>query len=225
MTVDELLGLFRRDVSDTVAPYLWDDVELLSYANDAVLTFVRLTGGIPDSTTPAVTQIPILAGVSTAKVSPLILNFRSAYLVSNGRKLEIINGAEVPLNNPTGFNGIGNPVNDRPGDVRFIEIGVERGLGRWVSKPLVNDTCQLSVFRLPINQLIAGGQITEIGTEHHRALMLHMKYLAYAKHDGETFQQARSEQQRQLFEQYCQRATDEWDRYKTKVRIVAYGGL
>src|SRR5665647_2592591 len=50
MTSDELYALFRSDVVDATAPYLWTDVEVWNYMNDAYKSFVRKIGGIPDNT-------------------------------------------------------------------------------------------------------------------------------------------------------------------------------
>lgn len=50
MTSDDLYALFRSDVVDATAPYLWTETEVWNYMNDAYKLFVRKMGGIPDNT-------------------------------------------------------------------------------------------------------------------------------------------------------------------------------
>ena len=93
MLSEELFDAFRSDVSDVSAPYLWSDSEVWRYMDDAYKMFARLTGGVPDSTSD-LTQIDVVAGEADAEVSPLILKFREARLLSTGLKLTIVNHTE-----------------------------------------------------------------------------------------------------------------------------------
>ncbi len=229
MTSDDLYSLFRSDVVDAAAPYLWTDVEVWNYMNDAYRMFVRLTGGIPD-TTSALTQIPLLTGVATSSVSPLILRFRNAYLMSDGTDLKLVNETELPKFTSTDYGRVGAPTRDRlPGKVTHMVTGIDRnatrGLVRWVRIPEANDTVQLSVMRLPLDTVEAGFEFDEIGQEHIEFLLLWMKARAYGKQDAECFDRGRKEDNEQAFRKYCAEAKAEWNRYKSHSMSVAYGGL
>lgn len=229
MTSDDLYALFRSDVVDAVAPYLWSDTEVWGYMNDAYRMFARLTGGIPD-TTSALTRLALTPGAATNAVSPLILRFRSAYLLSDGTELKIINEAELPRLTTSDYGQL-NPQrrNMLTGKVTHMVTGMDRsainGTVRWVYIPGEADTVQLSVQRLPLEAVEPGFEFPEIGEEHHVHLMLWMKHRAYGKQDAETFDRGRRDEYAQAFRAYCAEAKAEWNRYRSHSMSVAYGGI
>ncbi len=229
MTSDDLYALFRSDVQDVELPYLWSDTEVWGYMNDAYRMFVRLTGGIAD-TTSALTQLTLVPGTATTKVSPLILRFRSAYLLSDGTELAIINEAELPRMRTSDYGQLNtNRRSMLQGAVQYMVTGMDRsainGSVRWVRIPDKADTVQLSVQRLPLEPVEAGFEFPEIGEEHHEHLMLWMKYRAYGKQDTETFDKGRRDEYKQAFEAYCAQSKAEWNRYRSHNMTVAYGGI
>jgi len=232
MTSDDLYDLFRSDVVDAVAPYLWSDTEVWAYMNDAYRMFVRRIGGIPD-TSSSLTRVAQVAGVATSAVSPLILRFRNAYLTSDGTDLKIVNETELPKLTSTDYGRVGAPERDRlQGKVTHMVTGIDRnavrGLVRWVRIPQADDTVQLSVMRLPLSTVESGFDFdtdSEVGTEHVEHLMLWMKARAYGKQDAECFDRGRRDEYSSAFEAYCRQAKAEWNRYKSHSMSVAYGGL
>ena len=56
-----LHDLFRSEVRDEATPYLWSDVEVYSFIDDAQKMFCRLQGGIADASS-AITHINVVAG-------------------------------------------------------------------------------------------------------------------------------------------------------------------
>lgn len=228
----ELYDAFRSDVADEVEPYLWSDPNIYTYMNDAYKTFARLTGGIADSSS-SVTQIPVVASVATATVSPLILKFRQAFLTSTGEEIDIINEQDAGLISSSDYGQIRKLVRDsREGAVRYMMIGLERsqagGTVRWVQVPAVDDMVELVVYRLPSEIIRVGDrnfEFSEIGQEHIEFLKLRMKALAYDKQDAETRNQADSKMYDNEFTAYCVKVKNEWERYKHKTREIAYGGL
>ena len=226
MTSDELFDAFREDVSDLASPHLWSDSEVYRYMNDSYVMFVRLTGGVPDSTSP-VTQIPVYTGEANAEISPLILRIRDAQLVSLGRPLKIINHTDLPLVSLPDYGTIRDVyLNNLSGEVRYMLIGQQRGLVTWIQVPAEDDTVQLSVYRLPLERIVGPEQeFSDIGEEHHEHLLLWMKARAYGKQDAETFDKGRRDEYKAAFTEYCSMAKAEWERAKSKVRSVAYGGI
>ena len=230
MTSDDLYALFRSDVVDAVAPYLWSDIEVWNYMNDAYRMFFRLTGGIPDAITPSVTQVPLVAGNAYSSVSSLILRFNSAYLTSDGTDLKIVNGTQLPKIGTTDYGSMVAAARDNSsGPVRYMQTNVAKdqygGTVRWIRIPAVNDTVQLDVYRLPLDTVTTGFGFDELDEMHHEALMLWMKARAYGKQDAETFDRGRRDDYEKKFRDYCTDAKAELRRYKGHVMSVAYGGL
>ncbi|OOV05767.1 hypothetical protein RF819_02745 [Rhodoferax fermentans] len=229
MLADDLLALFRSDVVDTAAPYLWSDTEVWGYMNDAYRMFVRRIGGIPD-TSSALTRLVLAPGQPTSAVSPLILRFRSAYLLSDGTELKIVNEAGLPTLTTSDYGQLNTQRRSLlQGKVTHMVTGMDRnaarGLVRWVRIPDRADTVQLSVQRLPLDTVEPGFEFGEIGEEHHEHLMLWMKARAYGKQDAECFDRGRRDEYTQQFNAYCAQAKAEWNRYKSHSMSVAYGGL
>jgi hypothetical protein len=228
----ELLDLFRSDVDDQATPYLWSDTEVYLYMDDAYKSFVRKTGGISDETS-ALTLIPIVAGESYSEVSSKILKFRLATLVSTQDPVLIVNAEDV-VNLAKYDYGVLRPLNQNtPGRVTHMVVGVERtaavGKVKWVQKPIVSDSVQLTVMRMPLDDVTEANPsfaFDEILSEHHQHLLAWMKHRAYGKQDAESFDRGKREEYKIEFLAYCTEATAENERYKSKpVRVVKYGGI
>lgn len=226
MISDELYAAFRDDVVDLKAPYLWSEAEVYRYLNDAYTMFVRLTGGVPDFTSD-VTQVPIVAGQVDAEVSTKILKFREARLASTGRVLDILNYNSLPAQPRIDYGVSRTQIAERtPGPVRAMVIGKQRGAVSWLQVPVENDSVSLIVDRLPLTTIAGDGQaLSDVAEEHHLALLLWMKSLAYGKQDAETFDRGRRDEYRAEFTTYCVLAKAEMDRYKSRVRSIHYGGI
>lgn len=230
-TSGELYNAFRSDVGDVTTPYLWTDADVFRYMNEAYQTFARLTGGVADSTSD-VTQISVVAGEMYATVSPSILRFRQAYLVSTGEEVTIVNEQDT-LSVRTDYGNSRPLVMDAtPGPVRYMVVGMGRdqqgGVVRWVQVPIVDDTVSLSVYRMPI-ELVSGYSksftFPDIGAEHIEQLLLSMKARAYAKQDADAFNSSASKKFGAEFRDYCLTVKAEWERFKHKNRAVQYGGI
>lgn len=231
MNVTALFDLFRSDVGDEVAPTLWSDDEIYSYMDDALKMFVRLTGGIPDRSSD-LCRVNITAGQEYAEVSPKILKFREAFLESTNRPLKLINNEDLQAYSREDYDRLIPFNTNRPGIIRYVVIGLERtgksGTVRWINLPEVDDAVLFTVYRLPLKTIqegVAEDALFEINEEHHVNLLPWMRYRAYAKDDAETLDRRQSNINRSIFEDYCKKAMSEAERYKSKTRVVAYGGL
>lgn len=213
MNSTDLYELFRRDIADSAQPYLWSDLEVFSYMNDAYRMFVRLTGGVADSTS-VTARVPVVTNVAAGVIAPAVLRIMSAYRVSDGQPVDIYNGPEYV-----------RPATAK-GPVRGMVIGEQDGLARWTTIPIANDTVQLSVYRMPLGFITDAVQLfTDVKEDHHIHLMDWMKHLAYRKQDAETFNRASSAENGDSFRNYCAEVVAERERLKHKTRIVAYGGI
>lgn len=228
MNSGELYELFRSDVVDEALPYLWTDTEVFRYMNDAYRHFIRLTGGVADSTSD-ITQVSVVTGEAFADVSPHILKFRQAYMVGTGNEIEVANQEDAHRFRRADYSASRILINDvTPGPVRYMVVGQERGKVRWAQVPMADGVVQLSVYRLPLDTIAEGNTsfvFPDIGDEHIEFLLLWMKARAYGKQDTETFSTGKRDSYKAEFEQYCLAAKAEWERYKHKARAVTYGGI
>lgn len=229
MNAQELYDQFRSDMSDVSSPYFWSDTDVFRYMDDAYKMFVRLMGGIADFTSDF-TRVDITAGEATATMDKRILRVMNATKVSSGGKIEIINETDLPMIRDNDYGRVRPSYNDNtPGIVRYMIIGAQRGVVKWVQVPEVDDVAQLSVYRLPATKITSNTDLEfdfdEIGEEHVTHLGLWMRSKGYAKADADTFNGPLAEKFEKDFRAYCALAKAEWDRYKHKNREVVYGGL
>lgn len=228
MTPLQLHDLFRSDVVDTNTPYLWTELEVWDYLDDAFSMFTRLTDGVADNSSP-LTVVPVVAGAIHGVLDRRILKIRRATLASTGRPLIVLNVEDTPVQ-PMNDYGALPPVgyDYLPGVVTRMVIGEQDGQCRWVQVPVVADTVNLTVYRLPLAQVTpdsADNALDEIHYRHHRHLLMWMKYRAYGKQDADTYNRSKSADYKAAFEEYCAEAKREQERQKSKVRVTAYGGL
>lgn len=216
MDSTRLYELFRSEVADIAEPYLWADDEVFHYANEAQKTFCRLTGGLPDATTPAVTQVTLTAGNPWAALSPLILKIRG------------INGADGRYIDPVNYEDLQErriKLDARVDKPTTLILGMETDKVRAYPVPSANEVLALLVYRLPLKTIDDFDQKLEIAAQHHTALLLWMKHLAYSKADAETFDKGKAVEFERAFQTYCFSAQTEKDTAKHKTRVVSYGGL
>lgn len=220
-----LLALFRADVRDDAAPYLWSDTEILSYIDDAQKMFCRLQGGIADSSS-ALTLLEISAGDQFADYDPRILKLRAAYREVDGRNLELLNFEDMQFRQAESDYGYrpGFRIDNSEGELRALVLGMEANKVRLVRIPTDDYDIRLVVYRLPLEDITAEDLPLEIDEVHHRHLLHWMKHLAHQKQDAETYDRGRAEQFRVEFTDYCDRAKAEREKREHKYRTIMYGG-
>lgn len=218
MNSSELLTLFRSEMSDVAEPYLWSDVEVFNYLDDAQKMYCRLTDGIADASTEDVVKLSIEPGSDWLVTHHSILRIRSANRADTGRTVEVLNADDMPLRRWF-FDGT-------TGWVRALIIGQEANKVRIYPKSSETADIMLTVFRLPLIDITdAGDQALEIPAIHHQHLLLWVKHRAYSKQDAETFDRTKAEEFEARFKSYCAMARDEERRRAYKPRSVTYGGI
>lgn len=225
MNSTALHDLFRSEVRDEAAPYLWSSAEIYSFINEAQNMFCRLYGGIADATS-AITHIELTANEPYVPISPLILKIREARRTADSYDLEILNFEDLQFRYSEDDYGLRTAYkfDTRVGTVRGIVVGMEANKMRLVHTPEQDQTIDLIVYRLPLLPITGADQALEISDQHHRYLLHWMKYLAHQKQDAETYDRGRSDMFRNEFVAYCDQAKSERERREHKYRTVAYGG-
>lgn len=228
MNVQEVYDQFRSDMQDEEQEFLWTDTEVFRYMNDSYSMFVRLMGGIADFTS-GLCAVSIVTGEQVGTYDKRILRVMEAYRASDNAEITVINQTDIKGARSTDY-GVARPIylDTTPGPVRFMIIGSERGKCKWVQVPIVDDTANLYVYRLPLERITEDTSpdfdFAEIGEEHHSSLIYWMRHLGYLKSDAECFDKGKADEFEGRFRAYCEQAKREWERYKHKTRIVKYGG-
>lgn len=222
MTPKELYARFRSDVVDAVEPFLWTKDEVWGYMDDAQKKLCRLTDGIRDASSEAA-EADIVTGEAFVDLHPAVMFVRTAALGSTGRDLRIFSyeeflRGECPWS--TAHLNLSGPV-------RGAIIGMEEQKLRLDRIPQVDDTLALVVERLPLVPLISSDipDEFEVREEHHLALLMWMKHLAFSKQDTETYNNVMAEKMELAFRAYCAEALIEKKRRNHKPRLLAYGGI
>ncbi len=216
MDSTRLHSLFRSEIADIAEPYLWADDEVFHYMNEAQKKFCRLTDGIADASTSAVTQVAVTAGDPWVSLNPLI------------RKIRGINGADGRYLDPENYEDFqkrGVKLNSRTGTPEVLILGMQENKARVYPVPVADETLELLVYRLPLNAIDGFGQNIEVAEPHHAALLMWMKHMAYSKQDAETFDKTKAAEFEAAFERYCYAAQKEKNTSKHTARSVSYGGL
>lgn len=218
MTSNELKDLFRLEMSDQVEPFFWSDTEVYQYIDDAQKMFCRLTDGISDASTAAVVSIEVSAGATWLDLHPAILKIRGARRGSDGAELTLLNYEELAER--------GLRLDARSGPLRLVITGMEEDRLRLVEAAAVDDSIQLLVFRLPLEDITDDEQDLEIGAQHHMHLLYWVKRCALLKQDAETFDKLKAAEMEDIFRVYCEKVKREQGMKRHKgARTVAYGGL
>lgn len=227
MLITEVLDEFRRQVKDLEQPYLWSSTEALGYLTDAQDSFIRFTGGIPDATTRALTDLPLVVDAPFAAFSPYILRIRSARLVTGKTTVRLIQEGDLAgiQTSDYGTSNLAALDDTDTGTVEAGILGLEEHKIRWYKVPATADTCRLQIFRLPYPRIVDENSTLEISEHFHRGLILRMRELAYSKQDAETYSKNDVIRYGQEFEAYCARAKIERQRLAYRPRTVAYGGI
>lgn len=226
MSTDELLDLFRKDIEDTVRPYLWSDDELYAYMNDAYYMFVRLTGGISDFTSAAC-SVTTTANQEYSSIHPSILVIRQATYATTNNPIRIINAQDVDSLTGEDYGILQQLAANQPkGKPKYMIIGMQPDYVQWASIPDAAYTVKLLIERLPLAPITGPGESFDgVKDHHHLHFMKWMRSLAYNKQDAETADKQKAAAAAAEFAAYCELAKREKERYKHKVRVVRYGGI
>lgn len=230
MTPAALLAAFRLQVADVETPYLWSDVEVYQYMDEAQNMFCRLGEGITDSQSTEAAQLVLTASEPWVDLHPSVLAVRGARDSVTGTTLSILSYEDVAGGQGTTQDW---PVTLSDFDREATPLALISGMSstelRCVPTPDAAATLYLVVERLP---LLAPDTVVssavhgfEIAAKHHYSLLPYMKHLAYGKHDADTFDKERSESFLEQFTGLCALVKAELARRRHKPRLIRYGGL
>ena len=213
MNTTELLAVFREEVFDLVAPYLWSDALIYRYIDDAQKQFCRDTYGIADARR---FKVNVLAdGTEWYKTDAHILKIRGATDHATGREVALV-PIEKMASNDMRFDG-------KAGHLKALITGLEKNMFRAWPIPNVASVVDLTVFRLPYD--VGAGDDFEIDDQHVLPLLLWVKHKAYDVQDSETYNKQASDKYRAAWGAYCAAALVAQSRAMHTAGAVTYGGI
>lgn len=179
MNLGNLIDIFRKEVFDTVQPYLWSDAEVAEYANDAVMEAVRRGYQIIDSSTAEIVVLPYYANRPVLELDPRIIVIRSAIVRGQLPALERQKVTRMDALWPGWRTHSGLRPTAYLDDWASYQI-------RLYPTPTQSGVIELSVAREPLDPMVRNGDEPELPARYHRNLINWMKYRAYNKADAET---------------------------------------
>ena len=177
MNVEELIAEYRSITDDRAVPYLWSDMDIAGYADDAVNEACERARLIEDRVTSAVCNIALVAGVPDYPLHPSIFFIKR--ITHNGQLLEETSSEKLHTQWQAWETRTGQPqafVYDQSTTLRIFPIPKEPG------------AVKLTVYRLPLASLSAENEnaVPEIPVRYHKRLLDWMLYRGYSKQDADT---------------------------------------
>lgn len=194
---DDIKDKFRLAVADPEMPgsgddsdSLWTDEEIFSYMDDVQHRFAEITEIFLDSTTAAITQVAVTAGVAEVDLDTRIIDIIRAKLASNGRRISIKKTEDLDQSYFEDDYGVSlaNNWETLTGTPKCLILNTGEDKARLAPIPVVNDTLQLTVVRYPLEEISDGFQLVEgFKSRYLQTFISGMKGLAYQKEDADVF--------------------------------------
>ena len=208
METTELLAIFREEVADTLAPYLWSDSLVYAYMDDAQKQFCRDAFGVEDARSFTIVLAP---DVEWYPVDRQITKIQGVY-DNLGKPIPVMTRAEVNARRIR-FDGT-------RGEPQALIKDMQKGFFRAYPIPSSAQTLTLETLRL--TETIGAGDEFEIDEQHILNLLLWVKYRAYNNQDTEARDLVKADEYRAKFKAYCDDARIEHGRLTRNVAVVKY---
>lgn len=193
MIVSEILDIVRLELGDTELPYLWGDSELIEFTTDGENEACRRSRLLIDSNNAQICRVNVIASNPLLTLDARVLFIRRARLELESRPLSRASYRDLDANISGWESVTGTPTH--------YLTDYETGKIRLYPTPVVNDTLDLTVVRLPLAPITGFTQTPEINARYHRSLRYWIMYRAYSKQDTETLDKKKAADNLALFEQ------------------------
>ena len=210
MNLEQLIEQFRIDADDMQSPPLWESEWIaawLTEAQDEAAIRGRL---LMDDYTPALTQIPVTAGVSSYALHPKLYEIAVIDFIP-----EVGYVQPVYLTSREKLDRDRNGWRNEPAGIPRSAIQTDNRI-RLVPVPSVNGTLRLEAYRLPLKALVNDNDKPEIHEAHHRHLVHWALHRAFSKPDSEAIDKDRAALAEAAFTDYFGRRPDADLRRRTR---------
>jgi hypothetical protein len=223
MTTEELYILYRYEVDDTEAPYLWSDTEVFEYMDDAQRRFTELVPCLSDQLSVSVT-----AGTATVALPERLVEIRRRGYLGTSKSyvtpITMKEADEAMVTTDYGTRIVGG-WEDRTGTPEFLITDWATDTGRLVPIPVASETMTLAAYVTPLQTIEDDLVDLEIPSQYHHGLLHWMKKRAYSKNDMETMDTVAEERAEKAWNGFI---LDSRRRAQVQTRgggTVKYGGL
>lgn len=194
MTFADLEKTVRREIADETGGDPDRHVQrfqMLAYANEAVAEACIRGRLLVDSSTAEICTIPLVAGTSVYPVDSRVLSILRGK-PTGGMPLNRMSFLLMDEHMPGWDEKTGTPT-------MFI-TGMDKQAVRLYSIPAADGTLNLTVIRLPLQEMQGNSDSPEIPARLHQSLVLWMKHRVYNNQDSELFDRNRADIHLELFE-------------------------
>lgn len=197
-TADALITIFRREVDDLPAAgytgsdgsdgdCLWKDAELYTYMTEAA-DAVASDGLVLSK----IVTLAFDAGAETIPLPASVLHINSARLVSTNQVLRELNTNEAAQLTTTDYGVVRHELFESSGTPKNYTRDYDKRALRLTPTPEAADSLELQCTVTLAAPMACGAPIPFTAVKDQRLMLLYMKYLAYDKHDAETFDRNKS---------------------------------
>ncbi len=221
--VDELLARFRLDQEDTAEPYLWEDEEMLAYLDEAQEVLAEDADLLRGELSLDYSADDLWLGIPE-----YVTRIRQAN-GPDGAKLRLCNFEEWEADRVKEDYGQWIANDDWESDTgqypEALITDIETDWARMYPTPTEDGTVKLRVFRGPTTLMEDGDDPELVNTQQQSALLNYARYLAYQKHDSQTYNPRLSEEQLAIYTGKKDRLITRTTRRHRRMKTVAYGGI
>ena len=217
MTITELINLFRLQTQDDELPGSGDDSlslfkndEIIEYINESQQEFARQTGIYKVGRNET---IRVSANKPWVQIDPEILAIKRAFL--DNKKIDLLTHRD--LEQVIDWE-------EKTGTPTALVIDLELEYLRAYPIPTTATVFTLAVEKLPTPVTEIDDPL-DIPKKYHRKLLHYALFLAYSKHDADSFDPQAADKQLALHEKALDDARREIGIRFKKPRTVKYGGI
>lgn len=178
MNAGELIEWYREEAFDKRNPPFVKDARLLQFASEAEREACRRSHLLIDSTS-SFCEISVSANEPLVELDPCIINVRRAKLSISTYSLSPVRAEEMDRVNPGWESHVGTPTT--------YVTDYQTNAIRLYPKQQVDCLLNITVSRLPSNDMEDNENEPEIRKEYHPALVQWMLYRAYSQQDSDMF--------------------------------------
>ncbi|MCP4210875.1 MAG: hypothetical protein GY764_05290 [Halieaceae bacterium] len=221
--VDGLLARFRLDQEDTAEPYLWSDAEILAYFDEAQAVLAEDADLLRGELT-----IAYSASDLWLDIPEYVTRIRQAN-GSDGTKLYLYNFEEWEDGRVNDDYGQWVSNDDWEADTgvypEALITDIEVDQLRMYPIPTADGSVKARIFRGPTTFMEEGSEPELVNRQHQSALLNYARYIAYQKHDSQTYNPSLAAEQLAIYTSKKDRLITRTNRRQRRTKTVAYGGI
>lgn len=197
MNIEQLLASFRVDADDATLPYLFQDEWVIGWLAEAQSEAALRGRLILEDSSPAICQIPVVAGTSSYDLHRSVCEIAHLRFVPTG----MTDSTPVALVTREWLDDKRKGWRDSAADTPAFAIQSDTRL-RLAATPDSDGVLHLEAYRMPLKILANEADKPEIHEAHHRHLVHWALHRAFSRPDSESIDPQRAERALAAFANY-----------------------